>query len=423
MASLWHNFKQRIKIALRIRLCLLVDFLVILLVSRQISNPKKALIVRLDAIGDYVLFRNLLTELAQSPLYGEYDFYFCGNTVWRDLHEFLDAGMFKKSFFINRKAFLENMRYRWGVQSELRRMGFDWVLEPTHSRLWLLGDALCRCTGAAIRIAETGNTDNTVGKEKALADAFFSHFVSPRGLVTRAHNPPPDTRVLFEFERNKRVAQQALQLFIPQSAPFLTPVQSHLVKTLQTDYLRKKTLKAPYIALFIGASEAYKRWPVAFFAEVALHLLQKESAMSLVLLGAPDDTTRNQELVALLSEKGIVTEKTYDLSGQTTLPELLAVISGAHFLLTNETSAVHFAVLTQTKCVCVANGRHLGRFSPYVPSLPFLSYVFPPAIETEINKAGLHEALKAAYCQSNGLPIASISPQIVQKSSESVIFS
>ncbi|TAF33757.1 MAG: lipopolysaccharide heptosyltransferase family protein [Cytophagales bacterium] len=389
---------QRILSALRLRLCLLVDFLVIRLVKRSLLTPPKALLVRLDAIGDYVLFRNTLTELEGRGAYLNHEFYLCGNEVWQELHEFLDKSFLKGTFFINRRHFLENPFYRYRWQAAIRRMGFDVVIEPTHSRLWLLGDAICRVTGAPERVADFGNTDNVMPKDKTTADSYFTHLVAS------------SSQILFEFERNKRFAEKALKIYTSQTWPFLKAEQTQKVQELQQKKVSEIGLsQQPYLALFAGASEAYKRWPVEYFAACAQLLTQKTKLQTVVLLGAPDDATRNAQLAKLLDSS----IHTIDMSGKTTLSELLGIISGAALLVTNETSAVHLAVLAQTKCVCLANGRHLGRFSPYVPQPPFLAYFFPPQIQEAIGLYGLSDALKAQYCQSMGLDIKDIAAEEV----------
>ena len=59
--------------------------------------------------------------------------------------------------------------------------------------------------------------------------------------------------------------------------------------------------------------------------------------------------------------------KATNLAGQTLLPELVEVIRGAAFLVSNETSAIHIAAATGTPSVCILGGGHYGRFLPYDP--------------------------------------------------------
>ena len=52
---------------------------------------RRILLVKLDAIGDYLLFRETLRFLRNSPAYREAHITFLGNPVWRDLALAYDA--------------------------------------------------------------------------------------------------------------------------------------------------------------------------------------------------------------------------------------------------------------------------------------------------------------------------------------------
>ena len=51
--------------------------------------------------------------------------------------------------------------------------------------------------------------------------------------------------------------------------------------------------------------------------------------------------------------------------GQTSLPELIEIIRGAEFMVTNDTSAVHFAAAVNTQAFCIWGPWEYGRFLPY----------------------------------------------------------
>ena len=51
----------------------------------QNTNSNTLLIIRLDAIGDYLLFRNFLSVIRASRKYKDYEITLCGNIVWKDL--------------------------------------------------------------------------------------------------------------------------------------------------------------------------------------------------------------------------------------------------------------------------------------------------------------------------------------------------
>lgn len=58
--------------------------------SKEIQ-PKSLLLIRLDAICDYVLFRNYIELLKTSEKYKDYSITLLGNIAWKNLCEELDG--------------------------------------------------------------------------------------------------------------------------------------------------------------------------------------------------------------------------------------------------------------------------------------------------------------------------------------------
>ena len=61
----------------------------VLPVVRAISTPQNELnsllLFRVDAIGDFILFRNFIEVLSQSRKYSNFDITLLGNVLWKDL--------------------------------------------------------------------------------------------------------------------------------------------------------------------------------------------------------------------------------------------------------------------------------------------------------------------------------------------------
>src|ERR1700733_3778639 len=54
-------------------------------------SGKKLLIIRLDDIGDYLLFRNHFAVYKNSPRWADHEIVLLGNGVWADLFAALDS--------------------------------------------------------------------------------------------------------------------------------------------------------------------------------------------------------------------------------------------------------------------------------------------------------------------------------------------
>ncbi|MBR4612166.1 MAG: hypothetical protein IKO40_05560, partial [Kiritimatiellae bacterium] len=62
------------------------------------------LIIRLDAIGDYILFRNVLRFIRRSAAYRDTHLTVLGNPAWRGLAEAFDADLADKWIWVEHRA-------------------------------------------------------------------------------------------------------------------------------------------------------------------------------------------------------------------------------------------------------------------------------------------------------------------------------
>ncbi|MHB1729836.1 MAG: glycosyltransferase family 9 protein [Leptospirillum sp.] len=122
-----------------------------------------------------------------------------------------------------------------------------------------------------------------------------------------------------------------------------------------TELLRRKGIEggAPIIAMATGASVEIKRWTGASFARVCQGLLSLLPNCRIVLLGAgEEDRVRNQAITGLLS--GTSAGKVFDLTGETSVLTLSALLSRVDVLLSNDTGTMHVAALFGTPSVCLS---------------------------------------------------------------------
>jgi len=106
----------------------------ILKFSEQTRYPKTLLLIRLDAIGDYVLIRNIFQRLKQSKKFKGYKITLCGNIVWKDLAETFDKDGIDDFIWLNRKKFNNNPFYKFGLLKKVYKSGFEVVVDTTFSR-------------------------------------------------------------------------------------------------------------------------------------------------------------------------------------------------------------------------------------------------------------------------------------------------
>jgi heptosyltransferase-2 len=93
----------------------------------------------------------------------------------------------------------------------------------------------------------------------------------------------------------------------------------------------------PLLVLSPGAAYGpAKRWPAARFAELAA-LFQKRKNAAVVIVGSASESNLAAEISSALLPKPL------DLTGKTTLPQLMAVISRARLFVSNDSGPMHLA--------------------------------------------------------------------------------
>lgn len=116
-------------------------------------------------------------------------------------------------------------------------------------------------------------------------------------------------------------------------------------------------LPRPRIALNVGASRAYKRWPVERWASVARALTASGSGV--VFVGDKSDAEAVAQVLPGLSG-GYA-----DLAGRTTLRELASVLAACDLLVTADTGPMHIAVAVGTPVVALFGATDPARHGPY----------------------------------------------------------
>ena len=119
--------------------------------------------------------------------------------------------------------------------------------------------------------------------------------------------------------------------------------------------LRRKGIdgKTPVIAMATGASVEIKRWPVDSFARVCQRMLDLLPNYRIVLLGSgAEDRERNQAILKCAG--GRLQGRIADLTDETSVMTLSALLSRVEILLSNDTGTMHVAALFGTPSVCLS---------------------------------------------------------------------
>lgn len=368
----------------------LVNYLGFIFVSFFIGRkkivPNSLLLIRLDAIGDYVLFRNFIKILKESSKYYNYKITLCGNVIWKDLAESLDSDVVDNFIWINRKKFYGNLFYKYKILKEIHDYRFEVAIETTYSREVLFGDEIIKVSGATERLGNIGSLDkHAKWKRNLFSDKWYTKLISSK-----------ETN-LFEFSRNKEFFQNLLETKIFIKKPLID------VAGITFEKLSSKN----YVVLFPGGSSSERRWDINNFLEIARYILNT-THYDVIVDGSKKEVNLSQYIWDNLKSDSV-----FVTTGTTSLLEMAKLLSDAELLISNETSAVHFAVAVNTKFICISNGAYYNRFHPYPKDIfDGAFYVYPDEIKKNCNNA---KYLENNFRYFSKLNINSISIEEVKK--------
>ena len=315
---------------------------------------RRVLVVRMDAIGDFVLWSGAARVL-RTWLGPDTHVTLIANAAWADLAR--DADIADEVWPIRRGALESDGTYRAQMHARVAGGGFTMAINPRYTREMMFGDSVMRWSRAAVRIGMYGESVLLPPPERRVADGWYTQ------LLPTAREFMHESERHVDFLRGLGVPVEGVpepRIAIPASDSI-------------DDWLPKE----PYFVVFAGASLNEHRWPALRFAELAREV-QARTGWRPVLLGDRSELALTQSIEAQLP-------RALNLAGATSTPMFAAIIQRARLVLTNDTSAVHVAAATGVHAICIAGGWHWERFVPYPDSLPeFARYVHPVSMVDEM---------------------------------------
>jgi len=297
------------------------------------KNAQSVLLIRPDAIGDFILWIDSAQHFKR--IYPDKKIVLLGNHSWTDLAKKLP--FWDEVWELDRTKFVRNPTYRVVLLRKIRKAGFEVAIQPVYSREFLYNDAIVRISGAQEKIGSAGDCSNIQPVEKKIGDQFYTRLI------------PTKPHLLMELKRNAEFMCE-LGMNMKTGLPDLSSVLEGVENPLND--------VNGYYVLFPGAGWSGRQWPITRFAVLAIKIY-RQYGFTAVICGNSDE----QELAeSLISQTDV---PTLCMTGKTNLIELAAIIKGACFLVGNETSAIHFSAAVSTPSLCILGGGHYARYMPY----------------------------------------------------------
>ncbi|HBG06030.1 MAG: hypothetical protein A2075_15705 [Geobacteraceae bacterium GWC2_58_44] len=302
--------------------------------KKPAAGTVSVLLVRLDSIGDFVLWQDSLQELRRLYPPDRFRFTLLANALWADLAR--ELPFFDEVIPLERKALHYDLGYRLRLWCRLRGTFWDEVIQPTHSREFLFGDAAVRVCSAPLRTGSAGDLANQSAFCRRISDRWYTRLI-----------PAGDGEEM-ELLRNARLLRGLGAAGFQAGMPELA-----LKERLPRGFSARE------YALFVpGAGSVQRQWPVERFAELAWRV-RKTRGLATVICGSAAEAHLGSSLLRMLEGQA------EDWTGRTSLAELVAIIKGARVVIGNDSSAIHIAAALGVPAFCSMGGGQYGRFLPY----------------------------------------------------------
>lgn len=324
--------------ALLVNIVSAVDLLIIRVRNRKskIQN-RTTVLVRLDAIGDFVMWLDVAKEFKKNSA-GRV--VLVCNQVCGDIAR--STGYFDEVIGVNygKLRHTSQIKYRWSMHGLLKNVKAEKAVQCTYSK---------EIFSDMVMSAIEANEKITMDSPKPILSRWTYRFTRP--IYQRVIDTPKEH--IMEIHRNAVFTGGLLEKKIRSGVPFIKKIE----------VAQSKVPAEKYFVLFLGASEQERMWPVERFVETAekLHEMKGYESLKCCLCGGKEEAYLGDIFV----EKYFLKNNVINAMGQTSLLELIEIIRGAEFIITNDTSAVHFAAAVNTMAFCIWGPWEYGRFLPY----------------------------------------------------------
>ena len=310
----------------------------IFVVPNKNIQKHSLMLIRLDAISDYIIFRNFIKLIKTSAKYKNYSITLLGNIAWKDLSVELDKNYIDKYIWIDRDEFNKNIDYRYNKIKEITSCGYEVIIHPTYSREFFIGDSIVNIVSAKEKIGSEGDLSNIEPWQKKIGDSYYTKLI------------PAKKEIMFEFYRNKEFFENIIETKLEIKKPHINLIPKEL----------PFSLPKRYAVLCTGADSGFRKWWNAEnFAKVGRYIKSKY-AYEIVLCGEKEDIGDAKEFGNFFGMDFV------NLVGKISLIDLLYVIHRGNMMIANESSAPHIAVaIGMADIFVIPNANHFGRFVPY----------------------------------------------------------
>jgi lipopolysaccharide heptosyltransferase II len=209
---------------------------------------------------------------------------------------------------------------------ETRRSRYDLAISVCGD----IGGIVTRLTGARRRVGYAGEA--------------YPHFMTDPVPGKRYLTPQHEVRYVLNLARaaGGRVDEVEARPTLAVKSDARATIQQILQEERE-----KIGARGPIVALHPGARNgAAKRWPMRHYAELGDRLTRELDAF-VVVTGAPNELALSHEIMRRM------TAPAFDLTGKTSLQELVALMAESDLVITGDSGPMHIACAVQTPTIAL----------------------------------------------------------------------
>jgi ADP-heptose:LPS heptosyltransferase len=303
----------------------------------QKKTSKHILIIKPDAIGDYIIFRNFLSFIAASKTYANHKITLVGNSLWMDFANDFDGGLIYKFITVNHKT----LGQKWiSIFREVQKVNYDLVITYCYSRAFLT-DIIAFVASSTRKVGIDGDTIRMSPALKKLCN---------RIVYDELVKVPDDLKTEFDF--NRFLTEYVIKSKAEIMQPFLELPDSEDFD----DFIPA----SPYMVIAPGAGVLSRRPTDSTWIEIASFMLTK---YTICFVGSTEDGILVSNIMKGITPGGKF--NMIDLTGEVPLKKLPFLLESAGCTICNDSGIYHLAVALNAPVLCIAGGGHFERFVRY----------------------------------------------------------
>lgn len=321
---------------INIYLIFIIDFFI-----RLIPRKKKAVydvvIVRSDAIGDFVIFISVLQAMRQK---------------WKNQKLLLICPSQNKSLAEKMKL-TDDVVYFDKEKMETRFFyhgRFIWSIKNIYAKE-VINPTICHHLTDDL-ISSVIQADKTIGTKvekkgllNNLCDRYFTDLIEIPNNIN-------------EMKSIEYFTQITVDKNFKYTLSDLNPIYSGYTPIVND----------PYCVIALSASVKGRIWPKEKVSKVINNIPAK---YTIILTGYGDlDMEMAQYITKHFAEK----ERLINVVNKTSLIDLVCIISKAYLVMGNDSASIHIAASCRVRSICYTPGAHFGRFVPYPNDIPEKEY-------------------------------------------------